>query len=268
MALTFDRAWAPTDTRRASVLGLAYAWSGIAVMWAVWACFVVFLADPRWAAAYWPLQTVNGGVPGKPALAAMVDILLIALFGVQHSLMARPWFKAWWARSVPPAFERCTFVHLANVALLALILFWQPLPVVLWDLRDTMLRDVLWSAFGLGWIILFAGAWSFGLGELLGLAQMRRWARGEPARGTTLKTGRLYRWIRNPMYAGVLLGVWATPIMTAGHALLAAGFTIYVAIAMRYEERDLVRQHGRSYERWRSTLVLAARDGTAQRRRD
>lgn len=234
-----------------SLAGWVFAWSGVAVMWAFWVCFVVFLASPPWAAAQWPLPTVDqGGAIADPFAAAAVDIGLISLFGLQHSLMARPWVKDWWARSLPAAFERCTFVHMANLALFALIAFWQPIPLELWVLPAGILQTAAWVLFASGWLILFAGAWSFGMRDLLGVEQMRRWRAHAPPAPVPLKTGWLYRWLRHPMYVGVLLGVWATPRMTAGHALLAAGLTIYVLIAMRYEERDLMQRFGARYARW------------------
>ena len=187
-----------------------------------------------------------------PAAAALIDAALIGLFGVQHSLMARPWFKEWWAASIPLAYERCTYVHMANLALFAVIVFWQPIPAELWTVSDGFWRDVLWAAFAAGWVILFVGARSFGILDLLGVEQMQRWCNGEAARQPRLKTGLLYGWLRHPMYVGVLLGVWTTPRMTVGHALLAFGLTGYVLIAMRYEERDLVRRFGTAYDRWRS----------------
>ncbi len=113
------------------------------------------------------------------------------------------------------------------------------------------MRDAVWTLFALGWGILFLGAWSFGMRDLLGVEQMRAWVLGRPAPPKRLKTGWLYRWLRQPMYVGVLMGVWVTPRMSLGHALLALGLTGYVLIAMRYEERDLVRTFGARYNRWR-----------------
>jgi len=165
--------------------------------------------------------------------------------------MARPALKRWWAGSLPAAFERATFVHAANLVLFALVLFWQPIPDVVWDISQPVMRTTLWVLFALGWVLLFAGGLSFGLFDLLGLTQMWRWYQGLPAQPLRLKTHWLYEWVRHPMYVGVLLGVWATPRMTAGHLMLAAGFTLYVLIAMRYEERDLARAHGDAYRRWR-----------------
>jgi protein-S-isoprenylcysteine O-methyltransferase Ste14 len=165
--------------------------------------------------------------------------------------MARPWFKRRIMAAMPPAFERCTYVHLANAALFALIAFWQPIPAEVWTLRAGILEAALWALFAAGWIILFLGAWSFGIADLLGLAQMRAWAKGQQHH-QRLKTGRLYGWLRHPMYVGVLMGVWATPRMSVGHLLLALGLTGYVAIAVRYEERDLVASYGSRYLVWKT----------------
>jgi protein-S-isoprenylcysteine O-methyltransferase Ste14 len=233
-------------------LGLLYAWSGFLIMWGFWICFIVFLANPRWAESRWPLSTVDaGGADLQIAAAVIIDLVLISLFGLQHSAMARPWFKARVMAALPPAFERCTFVHAANFALLALIVLWQPIPFMVWDLPFPY-RAILWSAFAAGWIILLLGALSFGLFDLLGVSQMRAWYRGEPSPVPRLKTGLLYTVFRHPMYVGVLLAIWATPRMTAGHLLLAVGMTIYVVIGMRYEERDLAEQFGAPYMRWRA----------------
>jgi protein-S-isoprenylcysteine O-methyltransferase Ste14 len=226
-------------------------------MWAFWICLVIFLANPTRIAKFWPLPTIDqgSGLGLNSAMSALIDLGLIALFGLQHSLMARPWFKAWWAASIPPAFERCTFVHMANLALFAVILFWQPIPTEIWTVPAGWARNLAWALFAVGWLILFAGAWSFGILDLLGIDQMRRWCRNQTAAGPRLKTGLLYRWLRHPMYVGVLLGVWATPAMTLGHLLLASGFTLYVLIAMRYEERDLAHRFGQRYASWRSTAA-------------
>ena len=233
--------------------GLAYAWSGVAIMWAFWICFVIFLSSPRRLLDSWPLPTVDhGGFVSPPALAAIVDVALIGLFGLQHSLMARPWFKERVMHRLPSAFERCTYVHMANLSLFALIIFWQPITLEVWNLGRGLWHDAMWAMFAVGWLILFLGARSFGIFELLGLLQMRAWSDGLRPKKISLKTGFLYRWLRHPMYVGVLTAVWATPRMTVGHLLLAVGFTLYVLIALRYEERDLQAHYGADYARWRT----------------
>jgi methanethiol S-methyltransferase len=133
----------------------------------------------------------------------------------------------------------------------SLIIFWQPIPDLLWNVPQELWHDALWTLFAAGWIILLLGARSFGILDLLGIEQMRGWCRDDWPRPPRLKTGLLYRWLRHPMYVGVLMGVWVTPLMSVGHALLASGLTCYVLIAMRYEERDLARQYGAAYSRWR-----------------
>jgi methanethiol S-methyltransferase len=231
-------------------LVLAYAWAGVAVMWAFWVSFVIFLSEPRQVLAWWPLPTVDHTDTARhPAIAMFIDVALVMLFGLQHSVMARPWFKQQVVR-MPDPLQRVTYVHMANAALFLLILFWQPIPVQIWNIEHTPARDALWLLFAAGWVILLIGAWSFGMRELLGIDQVVAWHEGR--RYTRrLKTGFLYRWIRHPMYVGVLLGVWATPRMSVGHLLLALVMTGYVLIAMRYEERDLMQRFGDSYHHWR-----------------
>jgi protein-S-isoprenylcysteine O-methyltransferase Ste14 len=235
--------------------GMLYAYAGIAVMWAFWFSFVVFLSEPRHLLAVWPLPTIDrGGLADTPWLAALIDLGLIALFGLQHSLMARPLFKNTVVRGLPPAFERCTYVHMANLALFTMILAWQPLAAPIWAVTGTA-ANLLWVVLALGWVILFAGAWSFGINDLLGLAGMRAWQHGSSTPSAKLKTGWLYRVVRHPMYVGVLMGVWVTARMSVGHVLLALGLTAYVLIAMRYEERDLLHRFGERYQAWRSVGV-------------
>jgi protein-S-isoprenylcysteine O-methyltransferase Ste14 len=229
---------------------LLYAWSGLLIMWAFWLCFGVFLSNPRGVGRHLPLPTIDGSAGTvQPGRAAMVDVALIALFGLQHSLMARPWFKTRILRAMPEAFQRCTYVHAAKIALFTLILFWQPIPSVIWK-AEPPLREFLSMGFAAGWIILFLGALSFGIRNLLGVLQMQAWAHGHRSPPEQLKTSLLYRWVRHPMYVGVLLAIWATPHMTIGHWLLATGMTLYVLIALRYEERDLRARFGNVYARW------------------
>ena len=246
-----------STSRSSRLLALGYAWSGFLIMWAFWVSFVVFLATPRWAAQHWPLPTVDqGGLDVHPVAAAVIDLCLISMFGLQHSLMARPWFKSHVMAHVPAAFQRATYVHAANTCLLSLIVFWQPINIEVWSV-SAPLRDLLWIGFVAGWVILLVGALSFGIFDLLGIDQMRAWALNRPPPTSRLKTGFLYRTLRHPMYVGVLLALWSTPRMSVGHLLLAYGMTLYVLVALRYEERDLARSFGRAYQQWRTRLTPA-----------
>jgi methanethiol S-methyltransferase len=242
----------PRQVSIARLAGLAYGLSAAAIMWAVWATFIVMLVNAGSLRRVLAQSADWGGGLDDLLRAGLIDVALIALFGLQHSLMARPALKARWSAHMHPAFERATYVHAANAALLLLALVWQPIPIVVWHVEDEIARGVLWALFGWGWITLLAGAWCFGINDLLGVTRILDWYHGRSSEPQCLKTGGLYRWMRHPMYVGFLLGVWATPLMTADHLILAAGFTLYVLIAMRYEERDLERAYGNAYRGWRA----------------
>jgi protein-S-isoprenylcysteine O-methyltransferase Ste14 len=232
-------------------LALSYAWCGVAVMWAFWVSFVIFLAEPRHILAWWPLPTVDrSGSVEQAFVAGLIDLASVTLFGLQHSIMARPWFKQRVMQRMPGGLQRATYVHMANLVLFLLILFWKPIPTLVWKVEATPAQEVLWLLFAAGWVILFLGGWSFGMRELLGIEQARAWSEGR-SHTSRLKTGSLYRWVRHPMYVGVLMGVWATPRMSFGHLLLAFALTAYVLIAMRYEERDLLHRFGARYRGYR-----------------
>jgi protein-S-isoprenylcysteine O-methyltransferase Ste14 len=216
------------------------------MMWCFWLSFAVFLSNPSKLAPYWPLPFVDrGGAIDDPLAAPLIDPSHRPFRGGAFTDGA-PLVQAVVGCLNTPAFERCTYVHMANIALFAIIVFWQPIPVEIWTIPHDFARASLWAVFALGWMILLLGARSFGLLDLLGVEQMRRWSNGQAPRQPRLKTGLLYRFLRHPMYVGVLLAVWATPRMTIGHALLALGLTGYVLIAMRYEERDLISRFGAS----------------------
>jgi protein-S-isoprenylcysteine O-methyltransferase Ste14 len=240
-------------THERPIFALAYAWAGVTIMWAFWVSFIIFLAEPRQVLAWWPLPTVDRSPAlENHAIAAFIDLGLVALFGMQHSVMARPRFKQWIMNRIGPGTERATYVHMANAALFLLVLCWQPIPIEIWNVRLSVARDALWFLFSMGWIVLFLGAWSFGMRELLGIEQAEAWRQGR-THSARLKTRLLYRWLRHPMYVGVLLGAWATPRMSVGHLLLALALTAYVLIALKYEERDLRERFGSQYRRWRSS---------------
>ena len=238
-------------THERPTFALTYAWAGVAIMWAFWVSFEIFLAEPRQVLAWWPLPTVDRtDWFANPAFAALIDLALVMLFGLQHSVMVRPWFKERLMGRMPEPLQRVTYVHLANAALFLLIVLWQPIPIQIWNVEGTPAREGLWLLFAAGWIILFLGGWSFGMRELLGIEQVTAWRNGR-RHAPCLKTSFLYRWLRHPMYVGVLLGMWATPRMSFGHLLLALAMTGYVLIAMQYEERDLMQRFGARYSHWR-----------------
>jgi len=225
---------------------LAYGLSAFLLTFAFFTHLVIFLGNLPERSDPWVRPTVDVGVSMGVLPAALIDLALVLLFGLQHSLMARPAFKRWLTRTIPNGLERATYVLAACAAGFAMLLLWQPIPIVLWAI-PTPWSSIVWALFALGWAILLIAAINFGLSELLGLRHIRAWIHEQPAPQPSLKTAGLYRLFRHPMYVGVLLGLWMTPVMTAGHLLLAAALTSYILIARRFEERDLRQTFGTAY---------------------
>ena len=194
---------------------------------------------------------VDKGMSASPPVAALIDIGLIALFGIQHSVMARQGFKRRWTRIVPPPIERSVYCLATVGALVLLFAFWHPIGGSVWSVEAEGARIALWVLFGLGWTILFIATHLINHWELFGLAQAWRHFRGVEAQPHTFRTPFLYRWVRHPIYSGIFLAVWATPDMTIGHLLLAVGFTVYILAGIALEERDLVEWHGERYLEYR-----------------
>jgi protein-S-isoprenylcysteine O-methyltransferase Ste14 len=199
---------------------------------------------------------VDKGQVAPPSTAAAIDGALIALFGVQHSVMARPGFKARWTRIVPQPVERSIYCLAAAAVLALLFALWRPIGVIAWEVTDPSARMALWALCGAGWAIVFISTWLINHFELFGLAQVWRHWRGIEPQPYKLSTPLFYRLVRHPLYSGFLLAFWAAPTMTMGHALLAAGMTVYVLIAIRYEERDLVAYYGDKYVDYRKRVGM------------
>jgi methanethiol S-methyltransferase len=194
---------------------------------------------------------VDRGPEAALPVAIGIDLALIALFGVQHSVMARSSFKAAWTRIVPAAVERSMYVLLASLCLIALFVFWRPIPAVIWSVQNQILAYVLWGLFALGWLIVLISTFLINHFELFGLRQVWSHAGGHEIPAPKFRTPFFYRFVRHPIYSGFVLAFWATPLMTAGHLLLAVGMTIYILIAIGHEERDLVGMFGKDYEEYR-----------------
>lgn len=193
----------------------------------------------------------------SPGWAWLVDLALVACFGLQHSVMARPGFKAWMTRHVPAHLERSTYLLATSLVLGMLIAFWQPLPGHLWKVKDGWLASTLTGVALGGWGLVLLTTFLINHADLFGLRQIYLHARGLPYTPVAFKAPALYRWVRHPMQLGVLIGLWSTGAMTVSHMLLACGMTAYVLIGLMYEERDLVRQFGERYRAYqRSTPKL------------
>jgi protein-S-isoprenylcysteine O-methyltransferase Ste14 len=221
------------------------------------AFFAAFVYLIGFVAGYPALPTtVDKGLSGPIGTALVVDIALIALFGLQHSVMARPGFKAAWTRVVAPPIERAIYCLAAAAALGVMFAFWHPIAGTVWSVDNPTLRAMLWALFGLGWVIVFVSTWLISHFELFGVAQAwRHWRGSEPPPGD-FRTPLFYRAVRHPIYAGFFVAFWATPDMSYGHLLLAVGLSIYMLIGIRYEERDLVATFGERYVDYRRRVGM------------
>ncbi len=205
--------------------------------------------------AYLPL-TVDRG-PSAPLTTALItDIALIALFGIQHSVMARQGFKQAWTRTVPKPIERSVYVLFASAALIILFSFWRPIDGVVWNVANPFGQIILWALFAAGWGIVLLSTFLINHFELFGLQQAWLHLRGREAAAPVFRQPLLYKWVRHPLYLGFFLAFWATPHMSTGHLLLAAGMSVYMLIAIHYEERDLVGYFGRDYEDYRGRVGM------------
>jgi len=196
----------------------------------------------------------GAAAPVAVAVAVAIDLALIAGFAVQHTIMARGRFKAWLSRYLPVAAERSTFVLMTCVVLVPLCLLWRPIPQVVWEVDATLFRGLLWAVCGAGWLLLLVATFMVDHFDLFGLRQVWLHYHGRPYTQPPFMTRGAYRYVRHPIMLGILIGTWITPTMTVGHLLLAAGFTIYIGLGTRIEERDLVTHLGDEYRRYQATV--------------
>jgi protein-S-isoprenylcysteine O-methyltransferase Ste14 len=201
-------------------------------------------------------RTVDIGPAAAPAAAAVIDIALIALFGVQHSVMARQGFKAWWTKVVPPPAERSVYVLMASAALIILFSFWRPIEGTVWSVTNPLGETLLWALFALGWGIVLLSTFLLNHFELFGLQQAWLHLRGRQAEPHQLRQPLFYKWVAHPLYSGFFLAFWATPHMSYSHLLLSAGVSVYMLIAIRYEEHDLTGYYGEEYTTYRKSVGM------------
>lgn len=200
--------------------------------------------------------TLDGPATGPLGLSLAINVGLLTLFAVQHSVMARKWFKEWWTRIVPQPIERSTYVLFSSVALILLFLLWRPLGGVIWSVEDPVAQFVLRGLFAFGWGLVLVSTFLINHFDLFGLRQVWKYLLAQPY--TTLRFGTPgpYRLVRHPLYVGWLFAFWMTPYMTAAHLLFSIATTAYILIAIQLEERDLVREHGDSYEEYRRAVPM------------
>ena len=202
-------------------------------------------------------KSIDSGAPVPLAEALIVNLLLLTVFAVQHSVMARPAFKRWWTRIVPEAVERSTYVLAATLALALILWQWRPIAEpVIWSVENRSVVLVFHAVFWLGWAVLLTSTFLLNHFELFGLRQVFARLSGRSIPVAEFRTPFLYRHVRHPIYLGFLMGFWSTPNMTAGHLLFAVGTTGYILIGIYFEERDLVAQFGDRYRRYREQVGM------------
>jgi len=231
---------------------IALAYGGI--------CYILFLLTFLYAIGFVGNivvpKSIDSGDGGPLGWALIINVALLGLFAVQHSVMARAGFKRWWTRIVPPVVERSTFVLFATAALALLLWQWRPLPAVIWDLRGSAAGVALQAVFWTGWVVLFVSTFLINHFELFGLRQVYARLAGLPIPDSEFRTPFLYRYVRHPLYLGFLLAFWAAPRMTVGHLLFAAMSTCYILVGTWFEERDLIAQFGDRYRRYREQVGM------------
>ena len=201
-------------------------------------------------------HSVDRGPGATTLTAGLINVALLGLFAVQHSVMARPAFKRWWTRFVPAPVERSTYVLLASAALAALFWQWRPLPAVVWEVSWPPGRSLLWGLFWVGWATVLVSTFLINHFDLFGLRQVYLAWRGDAYTTPRFRTLMFYRVVRHPLMLGFLVAFWAIPTMTTGHLLFAAATTAYILLAIQLEERDLSADLGEPYRDYRNRVPM------------
>jgi methanethiol S-methyltransferase len=201
-------------------------------------------------------KTIDDGTNVPIAEAIATNLLLLTIFALQHSIMARQPFKRWWTTLIPASIERSTYVLLASLALILLFWQWRPIPTVIWQVESTTAAFALLGLSFFGWLVVLLSSYMINHFELFGLQQVLDNLSGRKASSSDFKTPFLYKFVRHPLYAGFIIAFWATPVMTSGHLLFSAITTAYIFIGIMLEEQDLVAHFGPRYEQYRAKVGM------------
>jgi methanethiol S-methyltransferase len=225
--------------------------------------YLIFFAAFLYAIGFVEDLVVPKTIDGSAAAAAtpllqaiVVNLILMSIFAVQHSVMARPQFKRWWTKFVPAAVERATYVLLASLALALLIWQWRPMPAIVWQIAGPQLAAAVIGLSFVGWFIVLTSTFLINHFELFGLHQVANNLSGRPMPAPRFRTPLFYRFVRHPIYLGFIIAFWAAPTMTQGHLLFAAVTTAYIFVGIWLEERDLVALFGDDYRRYRQRVAM------------
>ena len=239
-------------------------------------CYAIFFATFLYAIAFignFGLErTLDAPVDTPLGLALLINLGLLAVFALQHSVMARPAFKRIWTRIVPATVERSTYVLFSSLALILVFWQWRPMGGTIWAVQDPLAAGLIYGLYGSGWALVLISTFLINHFDLFGLRQVYLNLRNREYQHLPFKTPFLYRIVRHPLYVGWIVVMWASPLMTIAHVLFAAGCTGYILIAIRFEERDLISFHGDDYVRYRKRVPMlipalrrrAARDQSSE----
>ncbi|HET6996320.1 MAG TPA: isoprenylcysteine carboxylmethyltransferase family protein [Chitinophagaceae bacterium] len=224
--------------------------------------YLAFLGTILYAIGFVGNLVVPKTIDGEPQLplfnAILTDALLLLLFALQHSIMARPAFKSWWTKFVPSHLERSTFVLLASLCLMLMMWQWQPVGGVVWSTENETVKTILLISYLSGWAIVFFSTFLINHFDLFGLRQVWLYATRRPYAELPFRVPAFYKLVRHPLYLGFLVAFWSTPVMTVTHLLFAGLTTTYILTAIRLEERDLLKSFGekyRNYKRWVPMII-------------
>lgn len=223
-------------------------------------CYVIFFVTFLYAIGFVGNlvvpKSIDSGTTGSFGLALLINVLLLGVFAVQHSVMARPAFKRWWTQFVPQAVERSTYVLLSSLALILLFWYWQPMNGMVWNVENSAGRNVLLALYWTGWATVLISTFMIDHFELFGLRQVYLFMKGQEYTPIGLKTPFLYKLVRHPIMLGFIVAFWATPDMSASHLLFSVATSAYILIALQLEERDLVNYHGTAYQEYRQRVSM------------